>query len=318
MLGGYQQGGLRVPMYKFTTALGRSIKTASNHPYLVKVESEWKKVSELNTEDEIVAQKNLVAPDSNSVGFYNKEAASQNFGSGLFEEYSRAPGNFALSQSFNIDNYYAFAGFDIEADDIAKIFIKSKQDTLMLQGVMEDFLVTSLAQPFFRSQLYFETKLSEIFYYIGIDALVSKDIHNGLFLQKNFNWLFAQLGGEFNSGNNIFLGNTGILLGNFINGISACEQIEDVSHGYSCAPDTGLAKPYSGVNSNFFHNIINHFFFLQKQLYHNLVEASSSIHFAYAQLAGIKQAYDIKEEDAHNFIKRKFPLPSGERVRVRG
>ncbi|OGX06207.1 MAG: hypothetical protein A3G87_02395 [Omnitrophica bacterium RIFCSPLOWO2_12_FULL_50_11] len=64
------------PVYKLTTASGRSIRTTANHPYLVKVEggrgkrngmTEWMKVSELSVGDEIAVPKRI--PSRFSIGF---------------------------------------------------------------------------------------------------------------------------------------------------------------------------------------------------------------------------------------------------------
>ncbi|MBU4589868.1 MAG: hypothetical protein KKG01_02980, partial [Candidatus Omnitrophica bacterium] len=80
------------PVYRLTTASGRSIKTTANHPYLVRTvdEGEWIKVSELNVGDEIAVpdyQKEKYSPRNDSSSWWSGKTTNsllvKNSGDGL-------------------------------------------------------------------------------------------------------------------------------------------------------------------------------------------------------------------------------------------
>ncbi len=219
----------------------------------------------------------LFRPDARAFGFNNEEPVFKFIGGNMLEETNRMLQDSLTVHPFNI-NYDYPAGFsDIKADNIPKVLIKGEQDTGVFQAIGEDFSVASPLQSRLKGRFDLKAQITQRFNNVGIYALVSKDLHDGL-MGEDLYGFFTQLRGEFYGRDCVSLGDTGVLLGDFINGVAGGKQVQDIAYGDPCAFEAGFAEAHLGVDGNPVFKLGSHFYsLLVNNIYHSFSYMSSLV-----------------------------------------
>lgn len=299
------------PVYRITTQSGKTLKTTLTHPYLTK--NGWKKLGQIKEGEEVAVVerpaakrgKDLLRPNPDSMFFNNKEFPFKLRWREFFEKANSIIDNFFLAHIFNVNNCYAGSLFDIKAQDVAKIFVKGKQNTAMAYNIIKDGFVRDANKIDIRNFDDFKSAVFQDTDNALIDAFVSKDSHKGgLAFGNGFGRMFHKLRGVFNGGDNIFLGYPGVFFGDIVNGITAGNKIKDIAYGNAGSLDAGLAESNLGVNHDpyFMHNFLAPF--LKKN---NISVYPSQGKVAFEPIVKIEplgrlQVYDIEVEGTHNFV----------------
>ena len=172
-----------------------------------------------------------------------------------FEKINGSPKNFASAHFFNINDNYADGFFDIKAQNISKIFIKSQQDQRVFASETENFFISSSLKSFFSGLNNADSVFFQGPYQTGRNALVGEYSHE-LFDQHYPGWFSGQLSDKINSRQDACLADS-VFFGDFINGPAGPNKVEDVFNGNSGSFDAGLSKTDIRIDSDkslSFHN----------------------------------------------------------------
>lgn len=133
------------------------------------------------------------------------------------KEIESAINNFFFVHIFNINNHNSRGTSDIESRNISEIFVKGKQDVVVSNAVIENYVIRGADKLRVVDRDNFKPLASQSSNDILVNALVGKDDHKrSLNLGDCLGGMLHKLRSVFNRGNNIFLGDTRILLGNFL------------------------------------------------------------------------------------------------------
>ena len=310
-------------VYKLTTASGRSIKTTANHPYLVRKRimdggwwimdgrgaqstihypqstiQQWLKVSKLKVGDEVA-----VAKDNTRLSFYgdsrfsfftdadfvfgdNGEPSAKNFR--FISTKEREDSRRAIFNSWGFDFYKDDSGVRANGkmEDIAKVSIQCKKAAVFFDAKLDNLFVRNPTEASFQNSINFVTLSPEHFYCSNEETFVSKKFHLNNFLNEDI-FVFNNPYSIMDSSLDIFTRQLRIAIcENALCGISGSNKFQNHINSDTRPLNAGFAKADIRVNRNsILERIISHYFHLQLQLYHKLIEVSSifQTNAAYAQ-----------------------------------
>src|SRR3989338_5377752 len=219
-----------MPIYKLTTASGKTIRTTGNHPYLAQFGNAYPR------------------------RFNNLEFSVQRFWSSAFEKPFAGFYHLVFGHSLDIENNNSRSLLRIKTGEITESFVRGEKNQVMFLGILKNLLIGSLGKRNFSRQ--YDMRFGEHAQHssnVAMDALINKDVQHELTVSnalQNFSGAFENSSRELDRGNNVFFGDSGVLFGDLFNGIARSKEIQNVSNSDTSSTNRRFTETDIGVDSN--------------------------------------------------------------------
>src|SRR3990167_3746867 len=220
------------PIFKITTASGKTIRTTAEHPYLV-----------------------LDAENTYAAGFDDNPTASQRSWSLAFKKFLALADQRLSSEILDVHDNKTFGNRGVEFADVAETMVGSKQSHVILSRVLKNFFVGRSRKTDVAGVGQVNVgKRAQSVAQVAVDALVRKDgqhrISSVRDAREDLSWTLKNSGSEFDGGVNVLLSDSLVLSGNLVEGVAGANEVQNIGNSNARPADRGLAETNVSVNGD--------------------------------------------------------------------